>query len=112
MRAIKKTALGMREAFLARDLDRFAELLDEEWQNRRRLADGVSTPRLEELMAAARDAGATSNRVCGAGGGGCMTSFCRPGRAAHVSAALDELGATCIPSRIARKGLDVRSIGP
>ena len=112
MRAIKKTALGIREAFLARDLDRFAELLDEEWQNRRRLADGVSTPRLEELMAAARDAGAISNRVCGAGGGGCMTSFCQPGRAAHVSAALDELGATCIPYRIARKGLDVRSIGP
>jgi len=111
MKAIKKTALGMREAFLARDLDRFAALLDEEWQNRRRLAEGVSTPRLEELMAASRDAGAVSNRVCGAGGGGCMVSFCEPGRAAQVSAALEELGATCIPYRIARTGLDV-SVAP
>ncbi|MGQ9730180.1 MAG: GHMP family kinase ATP-binding protein [Candidatus Zipacnadales bacterium] len=107
MKAIKATALAMRKALLEFDLDRFAELLDDEWQNRRRLAEGVSTPRLEELMGAALEAGAMANRVCGAGGGGCMTSFCKPGRAEEVRQALVEHGATIIPYRIARRGLEV-----
>ena len=109
MKAIKATAVGMREAFLSHDLDRFAELLDEEWQNRRRLAEGVSTPRLEELMAAATNAGAMASRACGAGGGGCMTSFCQPGKASDVRQALTERGAQVIPYSIARTGLDVRT---
>ena len=108
MKAIKRTALAMREALANRDLAWFAELLDEEWQNRRRLAEGVSTPRIEELMAAARQAGALASRTCGAGGGGCMTSFCAEGTASDVCAALEERGATCLPYSIARTGLDVR----
>lgn len=109
MKAIKATAVGMREAFLNHDLDRFAECLDEEWENRRRLAEGVSTPRLEELMAAAKQAGALANRVCGAGGGGCMTSFCRPGKAEDVRQALAAHNAQVIPYRVARTGLNVRA---
>ena len=53
LKAIKATALAMRQAFLDHDLDRFAELLDEEWQNRRRLAEGVSTPALDKVLSLA-----------------------------------------------------------
>jgi D-glycero-alpha-D-manno-heptose-7-phosphate kinase len=112
LKAIKATALAMRQAFLDRDLDRFAELLDDEWQNRRRLAEGVSTPRLEHMMAAAREAGALANRVCGAGGGGCMSSFVAPGKREDVCAALASAGAECLPSAISREGLQVRIVEP
>ena len=110
MKAIKATALAMREALLARDLDRFAELLDDEWQNRRRLADGVSTPCLERLMAAAREAGALSSRVCGAGGGGCMISFAASDKALDVAGALRGVGAQPLPYTVSRTGLDVRVV--
>jgi D-glycero-alpha-D-manno-heptose-7-phosphate kinase len=107
MKAIKATALAMREALMARDLERFAELLDEEWRNRRRLADGVSTPRLEQLMGVATEAGALSSRVCGAGGGGCMVSFAAPGKGGRVAEALREAGAQVLPCQIPREGLTV-----
>jgi len=47
----------------------FGELLDEEWANRCRLAEGVTNERIERLIAATRDAGGVAGRVCGAGGG-------------------------------------------
>ena len=108
LRAIKGTALAMQEALTDGDLDRVAELLNQEWENRRRFAEGVSTPRIEELMKTARQSGAVASRICGAGGGGCMVSFCAAGTASDVSAALGERGATGLPCRIARTGLDVR----
>jgi len=49
-----------------------AELVAEEWRNRRELADGVTTPNVDRLMAAAAAAGAKASKLCGAGGGGCM----------------------------------------
>jgi D-glycero-alpha-D-manno-heptose-7-phosphate kinase len=112
MRAIKATAVAMREAFIDHDLDRFGELLGEEWANRCRLAEGVTNECIERLMAAAREAGALTGRVCGAGGGGCMTTFTAPGRRPTVEAALEAAGATVIPYKIAREGLQVRVMEP
>ena len=46
-----------------------------EWDNRKRLAPGVTTPAIDDADRAARTAaGATAAKVCGAGGGGCL--FC------------------------------------
>ena len=45
-----------------------------EWDNRKRLAPGVTTPAIDDLIARATAAGATAAKVCGAGGGGCL--FC------------------------------------
>jgi D-glycero-alpha-D-manno-heptose-7-phosphate kinase len=112
MKAIKATAVAMRQAFLDHDLDRFGALLDEEWANRCRLAEGVTNDCIERLMAATREAGALASRVCGAGGGGCMTTFTAPGRRPMVEAALEVAGATVIPYRIAREGLQVEVVEP
>ncbi len=107
MKAIKRTALAMREAFINADLDAFAELLNEEWENRKRLAEGVSTDRIEELMAAAKANGALASRVCGAGGGGCISVFCEPGVQQSVISTLEEMGAEHIPYTVDREGLRV-----
>ncbi len=107
MRRIKETALAMREVLLAADFDGLAGVLDEEWQNRKRLADGVTTPRIERLMAVASEAGALASKVCGAGGGGRMITLCRPDARQQVLAALEANEATCLPYRIDRHGLRV-----
>ena len=52
--------------------------------------------------------GGLAGRICGTGGGGCMTIFCEPGAQQSVIAALEELGAQHIPYAIDTEGLKVR----
>jgi D-glycero-alpha-D-manno-heptose-7-phosphate kinase len=110
MRTIQRTAEQMREALLAFDLDRFAALLDDEWQSRKNLAEGVTTPAVDRMVEAARQAGALASKICGAGGGGCMITFIQEGKRTAVETALEDAGATIMPFRIARQGLTVKEV--
>jgi len=109
IRAIKKTSLEMRDALVARKWDSVAEILAEEWENRRRLAEGVSTPAIERIMSAALHAGALANKLCGAGGGGCMITYAPPKSRKDVEQAIEQAGANLLDFKIARKGLTVHT---
>ena len=70
------------EQFTALDENRFEDipkLVQQEWEVRRTLAPGVSTPRIQNLVSAGSRAGALASKICGAGGGGCMMTLA-PGR--------------------------------
>jgi D-glycero-alpha-D-manno-heptose-7-phosphate kinase len=82
-------------------------LVAREWDIRRTLAPGVSTPRIDAMMAAASQAGAQASKVCGAGGGGCMLTLAPPEKRALVEAALVRAGAELIPFQIAERGLTI-----
>jgi len=110
MATIQRTAAEMREALLAYDLDRFASLLDREWQSRKQLAEGVTTPTIERMVEAAKSAGGLASKICGAGGGGCMITFVQKGKREAVEAALESAGATVLAFRIARQGLTVETL--
>jgi D-glycero-alpha-D-manno-heptose-7-phosphate kinase len=110
MSTIRETAEEMREALAAFDLDRFAELLDREWQSRKQLAEGVTTPAIDRMVEAAKGAGALASKICGAGGGGCMITFAGEGKRTAVEAALQAAGATVLPFHIARQGLIVEEV--
>ena len=90
---IRDTAAAMREALTAGDWDRVGEQLSVEWANRKRLAPGVTTAAIDDLIARAQAAGARAAKVCGAGGGGCLVAMAPPGRRAAVSDALAAGGA-------------------
>ncbi len=105
MRDIKAIASAMRECLLIPDWDRFGELLDEEWKLRKGLAEGVTTPRIDTIMAAAGSAGARASKICGAGGGGCMITAVEPDRADAVRAALSSAGAQVMPARVVAQGI-------
>lgn len=107
---IRLTAARMRSALLAQDLDEAGRVLGEEWKNRRELAPGVTTPRIEELIAIARAKGASTAKVCGAGGGGCVVFWCEDGRKADVGAALRSSGVDVLDFRIDMDGLQVESM--
>jgi len=94
---IKDTAHHMREALLAGDWNSLAVALDEEWENRRSLAPGVSTDVIEHLMKSAREAGALASKICGAGGGGCMVTLVEPPDRERVVAALEKAGGQVLP---------------
>ncbi|HEY4000704.1 MAG TPA: hypothetical protein VGO93_17675 [Candidatus Xenobia bacterium] len=106
---IKDTAHKMLKVLVAGDMDGFATALNEEWENRRGLADGVSTPSIDAMMAAATQAGALANKICGAGGGGCMITLAAPGRRQAVEQALTGAGARVLSYGLDPDGLQVKT---
>ena len=63
----------------AKPIAEFGRLLDESWQQKRRLSDKVSTPEIDEMYARARSRGAIGGKILGAGGGGFLLLFAEPG---------------------------------
>jgi D-glycero-alpha-D-manno-heptose-7-phosphate kinase len=102
---IRDTAVAMRAALAAGDWDGVGRAVADEWENRKRLAPGVSTPVIEELVARAKQAGAIGSKVCGAGGGGCLFCFGPPHRREAIRAALTQAGARLLDFTIERHGL-------
>lgn len=80
-------------------------LVDREWSIRRSLAPGITTPRIEEMTSAARDAGASASKICGAGGGGCLITLTEPRKRSRVERALRAAGARLMPFATDREGL-------
>jgi D-glycero-alpha-D-manno-heptose-7-phosphate kinase len=102
---IRDTAVAMRTALERGDWDEVGRQIAVEWDNRKRLAPGVTTPTIDDLMARARGAGATAAKVCGAGGGGCLFCYGPPSSRAAIAAALAAGGARLLDYRIETEGL-------
>jgi D-glycero-alpha-D-manno-heptose-7-phosphate kinase len=107
---ITATAIEMRQALLREEWKEVARLLRREWQTRRGNAAGISTPFIESLIRLGRRHGAQAAKACGAGGGGCVLFFTPPSQRAAVAAALARAGATLLPCRIARRGVQVERL--
>ena len=73
------------------DLAGFGQLLDDGWQLKRELASSISNPLIDQWYDAAREAGATGGKLCGAGGGGFLLFAAPPGCHDAVRGALDGL---------------------
>jgi D-glycero-alpha-D-manno-heptose-7-phosphate kinase len=84
-------------------------LVREEWEFRRRNLPTISTPVIDRIISSARRQGALGGKVCGAGGGGCLTLVIEPEARQRVEAAVAAAGGTLLPLRIDREGVQVRS---
>jgi D-glycero-alpha-D-manno-heptose-7-phosphate kinase len=102
---IRDTAAAMRAALAAGDWDAVGRAIAEEWDNRKRLAPGVTTPAIDDLIGRAMRAGATAAKVCGAGGGGCLFCYGPPEGREAIREALTSGGARLLEYRIERHGL-------
>jgi D-glycero-alpha-D-manno-heptose-7-phosphate kinase len=102
---IRDTAVRMRGALERENWPEVGRQIAQEWENRKRLAPGVTTPQIDGLMAAAGRAGAVAAKVCGAGGGGCLFCFSEPDATDRVRAALTAGGARVLDYQIETEGL-------
>jgi D-glycero-alpha-D-manno-heptose-7-phosphate kinase len=102
---IRDTAVAMRAALGRGDWDAVGRHIATEWQNRTRLAPGVTTPAIDALIARATAAGATAAKVCGAGGGGCLFCYGPPASRAAIAEALARGGARVLDYHIETEGL-------
>jgi D-glycero-alpha-D-manno-heptose-7-phosphate kinase len=69
---ISRISIEMEKALIARDFAAAGRALGAEWSARKKLVDGITTPEVDAVIAAAVRAGAWAGKVCGAGGGGCI----------------------------------------
>jgi D-glycero-alpha-D-manno-heptose-7-phosphate kinase len=72
-------------------IEAFGELLGTSWMYKRSLSERVSTPEIDELYQAAKDAGAIGGKLLGAGGGGFLLLFARPENHAAIRDRLKNL---------------------
>lgn len=106
---IRDIAVAMRAALECGDWAEVGRQIAEEWENRKGLAPGVTTPAIDRLIEAARTAGAWSGKVCGAGGGGCLFCIGPPEQVPAIAAALESAGARVLPFEVEEQGLRVET---
>ena len=81
--------------------------MHEEWDFRRRNLHSISTPLIDQVISSARRNGALAGKVCGAGGGGCVTLLIEPDARKRVESAVLSAGAKLLPIRIDRSSVVV-----
>ena len=106
---IRDIACAMRQALERQDWTAVGRHVADEWENRKGLAPGVTTPAIDAMLAAAVEAGAAGGKVCGAGGGGCLFCIGEPERVPAIREALASSGARVLDYRIETEGLKVET---
>ena len=104
---IRDTAITMRAALERGDWDEVGRQIAYEWETRKRLAPGITTPGIDDLVTRAKAAGATGAKVCGAGGGGCLICYGPPDAQSAIAAALAAGGARLLDYEIETEGLRI-----
>ena len=106
---IRDIAGSMREALERNDWREVGRQVGEEWINRKGLAPGVTTPVIDTMLHAAREAGALGGKVCGAGGGGCLFCLGDPDDVPAIREALRKAGARLLDFHVETEGLRVET---
>lgn len=96
---IARVAQELPEALEKGDFSGAGELVGREWGYRRHLADGITTPELDNLLDTARSLGAWGGKACGAGGGGCVVVLTPPERRERLAERLVQTGVELLPAR-------------
>jgi D-glycero-alpha-D-manno-heptose-7-phosphate kinase len=110
---ISAVAQKVRAALLAGRFEELISLMSEEWDARKKLAPGWTTPEIDRIAEVVRGAGGAA-KVCGAGGGGIVAAWAPPGergpgRREAVLAAVKQAGLKLFPARVDLRGLDVET---
>lgn len=72
---IKKIAIDMKNALLKKDLDKFAQLMNEETKERIKLHKSIVPLNIRKIIDSGMKSGAIGAKVCGSGGGGSILFF-------------------------------------
>ncbi|HYM61217.1 MAG TPA: hypothetical protein VEZ11_10020 [Thermoanaerobaculia bacterium] len=104
---IAAISVAMERALASGDLEAAGAALAEEWEARKALIEGISTPEIDAAISAARNAGAWGGKVCGAGGGGCVVLLGPPDRREAITRALAAVPGRVVDAVPAANGLTV-----
>jgi D-glycero-alpha-D-manno-heptose-7-phosphate kinase len=104
MHKIKQSAIDMKLAVLKGDIDGFANILLEGWENKKRMASNINNTMIQEAMDIALASGAKAGKVSGAGGGGFIMFVVEPTRKKIIEKKLEQLGGMVMPFQFTEGG--------
>lgn len=104
MHKIKQSAIDMKLAVLKGDVDGFADILWDAWENKKKMANNITNPMIQEAMDVAMASGAKAGKVSGAGGGGFIMFVVEPTRKKEVEMALKKLDGFVMPFQFTEGG--------
>lgn len=108
---IRDTSIAVRQTLIDGDWDSLGEILKKAHPQRKRLSPNITTPHMDKLIDSALANGAIAPKVCGAGGGGCITFFVEEGRKADVANALSaDPTVEVLPWKLVEHGLTLSVI--
>jgi D-glycero-alpha-D-manno-heptose-7-phosphate kinase len=105
---IVRAAVAARHAIIEGDEDALIRAVASEWQARRSLAAGVTTPEIDLIVEATAGRGG-AGKVCGAGGGGVVLAVVKPRERQALIEDLDLRGFRILEAKIDRVGLEVQA---
>lgn len=73
-----KLTKSMKQTLQKGNLEDVGTLLHEGWTHKKKMADNISNPFLDDIYIKALDAGALGGKLLGAGGGGFFLFYCEP----------------------------------
>ena len=92
MDEVKKDAFIMKEAILTGRLSKIAEIVDQSWSNKKKMAGLITNSEIDNLYDFAKANGASAGKVSGAGGGGFMMFCVNPDKRFALKNALAKRG--------------------
>jgi D-glycero-alpha-D-manno-heptose-7-phosphate kinase len=84
-------ARELRDQLVCNKIDEIGNILHEGWLLKKKLANGISTPQIDEYYEKARKAGASGGKILGAGAGGFLLLYCDEKYQPKVREALKDL---------------------
>lgn len=105
MDEVKRLATETKNALLQGRLEDFGALLHESWESKKRMADSISNPHIDEIYAEARRLGALGGKISGAGGGGYMFLYCPFETQWAIADRLEKLGALRVDFSFEKNGM-------
>lgn len=104
MHRIRQSSVDMKVALLKGDLVTLAKIIGEAWEDKKKMADAVTNPMIQEAMDVAMSSGAISAKVSGAGGGGFIMFIVDPIKKTLVAKELAKLGGDIVPFQFSDEG--------
>jgi len=104
MDALKALCVEMKNALLRGKLVRFAELLHESWQEKKKMASKITNPQIDEMYAEALKQGAIGGKLLGAGGGGYLLIYAPFTKKHLVAERLEALGGQLVEFNFDQRG--------
>jgi D-glycero-alpha-D-manno-heptose-7-phosphate kinase len=96
MKRMVKLAHSLKTELQKNNLDAFGEIIHENWELKRSLTTGVSTPAIDDWYTRARKAGAIGGKLLGAGSGGFLMFYAPSSRHEEIVRALSNLPRTAL----------------
>lgn len=110
LKFLKKNCEIMCSSLKNGDIDKFGDLLNQSWIQKRELSNLISNERIDKIYDKAIEAGALGGKITGAGGGGCMIFVSKSDQEYAVNYQMNKMKIPTIDFSFENAGLQIWEI--